>query len=192
MDARVELPGDAALRQALSPRLLAAAPHRLLFFVGAAERIAGNGLVGGMAGVGALAATVAAAPAERAGGLDARHRHAVPGAATFHLRFLLTVFPRLARPGTAVALALLPIGLGLFGGQLLVLAALWSGSPGPALARPAAEPGRLERGAGVPAVAVAARERESNWHARSCAAAAAAGLDRIGTGARNLYTGNAT
>src|SRR5436190_5849752 len=37
MDARVELPGDAALRQALSPRLLAAAPHRLLFFVGAAN-----------------------------------------------------------------------------------------------------------------------------------------------------------
>src|SRR6188768_841590 len=70
------------------------------------QRAAGDGMVGGVAGVGALAAAAADAPAEYTGRMDARRRHAVPGAAAFHFRLPADRVSALAGPGALVALAL--------------------------------------------------------------------------------------
>ena len=89
-------------------RLLAAAPHRLLFLVGATNVLAAMGWW--------AAWLVAArwhwdrhAPAAAAGRMDARHHHAVPRAAVLHLRLPAHGVPALAQPARADA-APLPAG----------------------------------------------------------------------------------
>jgi hypothetical protein len=74
-------------------RLLAAAPHRLLFFVRREQRAARDDLVGNMVDRCSLARHRHVA-AGGSGGLAARDHHAVPGTAGLMFGFLLTVFPR--------------------------------------------------------------------------------------------------
>lgn len=114
-------PTQPDLRPAL--QLLAAAPHRLLFFVGASNVLLAMSwwayvLAGG---------TVAAIP-----GLPPSWLHAflmqyqvLPA---FIFGFLLTVHPRWTSQQPLSPWHYVPVGLGLFGGQLLTLAAAWSGA----------------------------------------------------------------
>jgi len=191
MDARVELPGDAALRQAMSPRLLAAAPHRLLFFVGAANVL--------LAMAWWLAWLVAARwpdllpmrqPSTPAGWMHAivMQYQVLP---PFMFGFLLTVFPRWLGVEPLSRWHYLPVGIGLLGGQLLVLAALWSGSSSLLWL------GLLQSLAGWSAALASLlwllrQEREANWHARSCAAALLLGWVGLVLVLAYLYSGNAT
>ena len=106
---------------ALSPRLLAAAPHRLLFFVGA-----GNVLLAMLWWALWLVAArwqFAGFPQPR---VYAGWLHAVvmqyQVLAPFMFGFLLTVFPRWLGQRELRRKHYLPVGIGLFGGQLLTLA----------------------------------------------------------------------
>src|SRR4249919_4325926 len=169
MDARVELPGDAALRQVMAPRLLAAAPHRLLFFVGAANVLL------------AMAWWAAWLLAARWPALFPMHQPSVPAGwmhaivmqyqvlPPFIFGFLLTVFPRWLGLPALSRWHYLPVGLGLLGGQLLVLAGLF-GYPHLIFL------GWLQTLAGWIAALVVLldllrRDESGDWHARSAACA---------------------
>src|SRR4249919_850319 len=172
-----------------SPRLLAAAPHRLLFFIGAANVLLAMlwwtlWLAGARWAPGSMPQ-----PQVPAGWMHAivMQFQVLP---PFMFGFLLTVFPRWLGLEPLSRWHYLPIGLGLFGGQLLVLAALWSGSPWLLWL------GLLQSLAGWSAALVSLlwllrQEKESNWHARSCAAALLLGWVGLLLVLAYLYTGNA-
>ncbi len=190
MDARVELPGDAALRQALSPRLLAAAPHRLLFFVGAANVLLAmawwTAWLIAARWPGALPVAQPSAPAGWMHAIVMQYQVLPP----FMFGFLLTVFPRWLGREPLSRKHYLPVGLGLFGGQLLVLAGLWTGAAAPL----AAGLGASLLGWAIALsslLGVLRHERETNWHARSCAAALLLGWVGLALVLAYLYSGNA-
>jgi uncharacterized protein involved in response to NO len=184
------MPGDAALRQALSPRLLAAAPHRLLFFVGAANVLL------------AMAWWTAWLLAARWPDLFSMRQPSAPAGwmhaivmqyqvlPPFVFGFLLTVFPRWLGLEPLSRWHYLPIGIGLFGGQLLALAGLWFGLPWLLWL------GVVQSLAGWSAAMVSLlgllrQERESNWHARSCMVALLFGWIGLALVLAYLHTGNA-
>lgn len=112
-----------------SPRLLAAAPHRLLFLIGALNVLAAMAwwslwlLATRWPGLGLPAppALVAMTPAGWWHAVVMPYQVLAP----FMFGFLLTVFPRwTSQPALAVR-HYLPVGLGLLGGQALVLTGLW-------------------------------------------------------------------
>jgi uncharacterized protein involved in response to NO len=110
----------------LSPFLLAAAPHRLLFLVGAVNVLAAMSwwaawLVAARFGV------TMPQPALPAGWMHAviMQYQVLP---SFIFGFLLTVFPRWLGAPALGARHYLPVGIGLLGGQLLTLAGL-AGNP---------------------------------------------------------------
>lgn len=190
MDARVELPGDAALRQALSARLLAAAPHRLLFFVGAANVFLAmawwTGWLVEARWPGLLPMRQPTAPAGWMHAIVMQYQVLPP----FMFGFLLTVFPRWLGREPLSRRHYLPVGLGLFGGQLLALAGLWSGGAGLLAA------GLLASLLGwalalASLLGVLRHERETNWHARSCAVALLLGGIGLALVLAYLYSGNA-
>ena len=107
-------------------RLMAAAPHRLLFLVGAGNVLAAMGwwaawLVAARAGV------HMPQPPLPAGWMHAviMQYQVLP---SFIFGFLLTVFPRWLGHPALGARHYLPVGIGLLGGQLLTLAGL-AGNP---------------------------------------------------------------
>ncbi len=177
---------DIAARPPLSPALLAAvaaAPHRLLFLVGASNVLAA------MAWWTASLAGLAPVPSVPPGWVHAfvMQYQVLP---TFIFGFLLTVFPRWMAQAEATRWHYLPVGLGLLAGQVLVLA-------GAAMASPLLlHLGVLNTIAGwVAAMAVLAgwllRAKETNWHALSCFAALVVGLAGLVAFAAFLHTGNA-
>jgi uncharacterized protein involved in response to NO len=194
MEARATLPGDLAMREALgkaalSPGLLAAAPHRLLFFVGAANVLL------------AMAWWTAWLVAARWPGLLPQHASPVPAGwmhaivmqyqvlPPFMFGFLLTVFPRWLGLDALPRARYVPVGLGLFGGQLLTLAGL-CGVPGLLPAGLALGFAGWTFGLGV-LLSLLLREREPNWHSRSCAAALLFGWIGLALVLAYLWTGNA-
>ncbi|HBD19844.1 MAG TPA: short-chain dehydrogenase, partial [Arenimonas sp.] len=147
---------------------IAAAPHRLLFFVGAANVLAAMAWWTGW--LGGLLPT----PSVPAGWMHAfvMQYQVLP---TFIFGFLLTVFPRWMGQVDASRWHYLPVGLGLVAGQALTLAGLLSGS---ALLL---HIGVVNTLAGwLAAMAVLAswlvRDRSGNWHAVSCFAGLVMGL----------------
>ena len=158
---------------ALSPKLLAAAPHRLLFFVGAANVLL------------AMAwwtlwlvdlrwhAIGLPQPQVYGGWLHAivmQYQVLAP----FMFGFLLTVFPRWMGQPDLTRWHYVPVGLGLFGGQLLTLA----GAFGPAHLL---HIGAVMTLAGwttglVFLLRMVWRDAGKTWHAVSCAAALLLGL----------------
>lgn len=108
----------------VSPRLLAAAPHRLLFFVGAANVLLAMGWWA--LWLAALRWQVLPVPQPP---VPAGWAHALvmplQVLAPFMFGFLLTVFPRWMGLPPLTRWHYVPVGLGLFGGQLLTLAGLW-------------------------------------------------------------------
>ncbi|TYT25056.1 NnrS family protein [Luteimonas viscosa] len=171
-----------------SPRLLAAAPHRLMFFIGA-----GNLLLA----MGWWAAWLAA---QRWPGLLQ-----VPQAATyagwlhafvmqfqvlpsFFFGFLLTVFPRWMGLPDIARWRYAPVGVGLFGGQLAMLL----GALGLEVALVVGVLMTLAGwGAGVWILGrLLLAERGRTWHARSCFAAMLLGLVGVACFGGFLATGS--
>lgn len=147
---------------------LAAAPHRLLFFIGAANVLAAmawwTGWLGGWLPT----------PSVPAGWMHAfvMQYQVLP---TFIFGFLLTVFPRWMGLDEASRWHYLPVGLGLVVGQALTLAGLFAASP------LLLHIGIVNTLAGwIAAMAVLAgwllRDRSGNWHAISCFVALVMGL----------------
>ncbi|MDQ2988782.1 MAG: NnrS family protein [Pseudomonadota bacterium] len=157
----------------LSIRLLGRAPHRLMFFIGVSN------LMLAMAWWAAwLLSTrwpLFAMPQPRlyAGWLHAfvMQYQVLP---SFFFGFLLTTFPRWIGLPDIPRWRFLPIGIGLFGGQLVTLLGALSGEAGMVI-------GALLTLAGWCAGLVALgplllRDTGRNWHARSCYAALLLGL----------------
>ena len=162
---------------------LATAPHRLLFFIGAANVLAA------MAWWTAWLAGGAAMPTVPAGWMHGfvMQYQVLP---TFIFGFLLTVFPRWMGLTDATKWHYLPVGLGLLLGQALVLAGLWRGSS------LLLHLGVIDTLAGwIAAMAVLAgwlvRARAPNWHALSCFAALVFGLAGLIAFTVFLHTGDA-
>lgn len=159
--------------RALSPRLLGHAPHRLMFFVGACN------LLLAMAWWTAWLATTRwpqlglHQPQPYAGWLHAfvMQYQVLP---SFFFGFLLTVFPRWLRLPSLPLWRYLPVGLGLFGGQLVTLLGALGWQAGVGL-------GALLTVAGWSAGLLALGpllwcDTSGNWHARSCFTALLLGL----------------
>jgi uncharacterized protein involved in response to NO len=152
----------------LSPRLLGQAPHRLMFFIGASNVL--------LAMLWWAAWLVAARwpmyampqPQPYAGWLHAFVMQ-YQMLASFIFGFLLTVFPRWMGLREFERWRYVPVGLGLFGGQLMTLlgAVGWSAGIVVGLA--------MTLGGWVAALVTLApllwREQGKTWHARSCFAA---------------------
>ncbi|MFC7302109.1 NnrS family protein [Cognatiluteimonas weifangensis] len=158
---------------AISPKLLAAAPHRLLFFVGA-----GNVLLA-MAWWALWLADARwqliglSQPQVYGGWLHAivmQYQVLAP----FMFGFLLTVFPRWMGQPDLTRWHYVPVGLGLFGGQLLTLA----GAFGPAhLLHIGAVMTLVGWGTGLFfLLRLLWRDRGKTWHAVSCGAAMTLGF----------------
>jgi len=170
-------------------RLLAAAPHRLLFFIGAANVL-----------LAMLWWTLWLAGARWAPGsmpqpqIPAGWMHAIvmqfQVLPPFMFGFLLTVFPRWMNLPALTRWHYLPVGLGLFGGQLLTLVGL-CGFPQLVFI------GLLQSTAGWLAGLVFLahllwQEKSSvTWHAVSCVAALTLGLAGLCLVFAYLFTGDA-
>ncbi|WP_026816780.1 NnrS family protein [Arenimonas composti] len=162
--------------------IMGAAPHRLMFFVGAANVLAA------MAWWTAWLAGKAPPIATPAGWVHAfvMQYQVLP---TFIFGFLLTVFPRWMGLTEAGRWHYLPVGLGLLLGQALTLAGVAADIPA------LLHFGVINTCAGwIAAMAVLAgwllRAREPNWHAISCFAALVFGLAGLLCFAVFLHTGN--
>ena len=164
---------DLAPTQQLAPHWLAAAPHRLLFFVGACNLLLAMAVWAGWLVLQRWPLFAPPVPAIPPGWLHAfvMQYQVLP---SFMFGFLLTVFPRwLALPDLARWRYLL-VGLGLMGGQLITLMGAFGSSVG-------AGPAALKTGllltllgwiAGLFNLApMLWQERGTTWHARSCFAA---------------------
>lgn len=162
-DPSATLPGNAAMAHAATPAFelpIAAAPHRLLFFVGAANVLAAMAWwTGWMAGF-------APQPSVPAGWMHAfvMQYQVLPA---FIFGFLLTVFPRWMGQAEGSRWHYLPVGLGLLAGQAMTLIGLGRGS---ALLL---HLGVVNTLAGwIAAMVVLAgwllRDRSGCWHAVSC------------------------
>ena len=150
---------------ALSPGLLAAAPHRLLFFVGAS-----NVLLAMLWWAAWLASTrwqlwTMPQPSPYAGWLHAfvMQYQVLP---SFIFGFLLTVFPRWMGLPDLERWRYLPVGLGIFGGQLATLAGLFGFEPGIVVGYWMTLAGWLACMATL--APLLKRERGTTWHARAC------------------------
>ncbi|RMH90965.1 NnrS family protein [Lysobacter pythonis] len=177
----------------LSPRWLAAAPHRLLFFVGALNVLLAMAwwtcwLIDARWPPGHLP------PAPVHGGwvhaIVMQYQLLPP----FMFGFLLTVFPRWMGLPELKGWHYLPVGIGLFGGQLAVIGGMLTGRDVGvwagwlmALAGWAYGLAQLAR------VLLAERRagRGPTWHAVSCFAAMALGLAGLVLALAFLYTGHA-
>jgi len=153
---------------ALSPRLLAQAPHRLMFFVGASNLLLA--MLWWSAWLVAARWPVLAMPQPTpyAGWLHAfvMQYQVLP---SFIFGFLLTTFPRWMGLPEFERWRYLPVGIGLFGGQLATLLGAMGWEAGIVV-------GLLMTIAGwsaglVTLASLLWRERGTTWHARSCFAA---------------------
>lgn len=108
----------------ISPRLLAAAPHRLLFLIGATNVLAA--MAWWTLWLAATRWQLLPVPQPP---IPAGWAHAIimpfQVLAPFIFGFLLTVFPRWMNQPSLSVWHYLPVGFGLLGGQLLVLTGLW-------------------------------------------------------------------
>jgi len=164
---------DTTRPDTLSPRLLARAPHRLMFFIGA-----GNLLLA-MAWWAAWLLTTRwplahmHQPQPYAGWLHAfvMQYQVLP---SFFFGFLLTTFPRWMGLPELSRRRYLPVGIGMFGGQLATLLGAVCCQPGIVLGALLTLCGWI---AGLGALGpLLLREKGTTWHARSCFAALVLGL----------------
>jgi uncharacterized protein involved in response to NO len=151
-----------------SPRLLATAPHRLMFFIGASNLLLAMAwwaawLIAARWPVFAMSQTT-----PYAGWLHAfvMQYQMLP---SFFFGFLLTVFPKWTGQPEIPRWRYLPVGMGLFGGQIATLLGALGWSYGIPVGLLLTLIGWL---AGISALApMLWREKGTTWHARSCFAA---------------------
>lgn len=154
-------------------RLLAAAPHRLLFFVGATNILLAMGwwtawLLGARWQL--LGIAQSAVPAGWMHSIIMQYQ-VLP---SFMFGFLLTVFPRWMNLPSLTRRHYVPVGVGMFGGQALTLAAMIGGLP-------LLKVGALFTIAGwsigtLILANLVRREAGRTWHAVSCVFALSFGL----------------
>src|SRR5215510_7699179 len=154
-------------------RLLAAAPHRLLFFAGASNVLLAMGWWTWWLLDARWQVLQAAQPAVPAGWLHAMlmQYQVLP---SFMFGFLLTVFPRWMNLPPLGRRHYVPVGIGMFGGQLLTLA-------GTSVGLPLLKIGACMTLAGWGLAAfnltrLVIRDRARDWHAVSCTFALVFGL----------------
>jgi uncharacterized protein involved in response to NO len=159
--------------QRVSPRLLAAAPHRILFFVGASNLLLA--MAWWAAWLASMRWPLFAMPQSDpyAGWLHAfvMQYQVLP---SFMFGFLLTTFPRWMGLPELERWRYVPVGLGLFGGQLATLLGAFGWPAGSVV-------GALMTLAGwIAGLAMLGpllfRESGTTWHARACFAALVLGL----------------
>jgi uncharacterized protein involved in response to NO len=156
-----------------SPRLLARAPHRLMFFIGAS-----NVLLAMAWWTAWLASTrwrwfPMPQPDPYAGWLHAfvMQYQVLP---SFFFGFLLTTFPRGMGLPEFGRWRYLPVGIGMFGGQMATLLGAFGWAPGILVGTALTIAGWTF---GLSALGpLLLRERGTTWHARSCFAALTLGL----------------
>ncbi|MDR7099009.1 uncharacterized protein involved in response to NO [Lysobacter niabensis] len=171
MDKPTTSPASPAL--GLSPRLLAQAPHRLMFFVGASNVLLA--MLWWAAWLVSSRWPVFAMPQPQpyAGWLHAFVMQ-YQMLASFIFGFLLTVFPRWMGLVDFERWRYVPVGLGLFGGQLMTLLGAMGWSAGIVVGL------LMTLGGWITALATLApllwKEKGTTWHARSCFAALVLGL----------------
>jgi uncharacterized protein involved in response to NO len=158
-------------------RLLAAAPHRLLFFVGASNVLLAMAWWTAWLAASRLGWTGMPQPPVYAGWMHAvvMQYQVLP---PFVFGFLLTVFPRWSGTPALPAAACVPVGLGLVGGHALTLAGL---APWPALLVPGLVLTALGWAWGLALLLrVLADAEHVEMHAASAAAALLLGLVGLG------------
>jgi uncharacterized protein involved in response to NO len=178
---------DSHSEASLSPRLLAVAPHRLLFFVGTS-----NVLLAMLWWAAWLGATRwgwfrIPQPDPYAGWLHAflMQYQVLP---SFFFGFLLTTFPRWLGLPDIDRWRYVPVGLGLFGGQVATLLGALGWQAGILVGLLMTLAGWI---AGLATLGpLLWREEGGNWHARSCFAALVLGLAGLLAWAWFLITGD--
>ena len=156
-------------------RLIAGAPHRLMFFVGATNVLLAMAWWACWL-IGARWQIASEQPAVFAGWMHAiiMQYHVLPA---FIFGFLLTVFPRWMSLPPLGKEHYLPVGIGMFGGQLLTLAGLAGLADGMTLLRSGAVLTTAGWLVGTWFLArLVCQDRARTWHAVSCAFALAFGL----------------
>ncbi|MGH8085364.1 MAG: NnrS family protein [Lysobacter sp.] len=156
----------------VSPRLLATAPHRLMFFIGASNLLLAMGWWAAWLIAARWPGLSMPQPDPYAGWLHAfvMQYQVLP---SFFFGFLLTTFPKWMGLPDVERWRYLPVGAGLFGGQLATLLGAIGWNAGIAI-------GLLMTLAGwLAGLLILGRllwqDRSGNWHARSCFAALALG-----------------
>jgi uncharacterized protein involved in response to NO len=158
---------------AASLRLLATAPHRLLFFVGASNVLLAMGWWAAWLAFQRWQVPPMPRPALYPGWLHAfvMQYQMLP---SFMFGFLLTVFPRWTGLPELPLRRYVPVGIGLLGGQVATLVGALGFGPGLVAGWGLTTLGWL---AGLLALGpLLAREAGTTWHARSCFAALLLGL----------------
>ena len=148
-----------------SPRLLAQAPHRLMFFIGASNLLLAMAWWAMWLADARWQLFGLRQPQPYAGWLHAfvMQYQMLP---SFMFGFLLTVFPRWMGLPEIDRWRYLPVGLGLVGGQLATLAGSFGFGPGVVVGYWMTLAGWL---AGVVTLGpLLTRERGTTWHARAC------------------------
>jgi len=156
-----------------SLRLLAQAPHRLMFFIGASNLLLAMGWWAAWLVAARWPQFAMPQPTPYAGWLHAfvMQYQMLP---SFFFGFLLTVFPKWLGQAEIARWRYLSVGLGLFGGQLATLLSAMGWAPGIGIGLLLTLIGWM---AGLAALApLLWRDTSSNWHARSCFAALVLGL----------------
>ncbi len=156
----------------LSLRLLGAAPHRLLFFIGASNLLLAMAWWAGWL-VARRAGIVMESPALAAGWLHAyvMQYQMLP---SFIFGFLLTVFPRWMGLPELQRWRYAPVGIGLFGGQVATLLGAVGWEAGITVGWWMSLAGWISGLAAL--LPLLWRETGKTWHARSCALALVLGL----------------
>jgi uncharacterized protein involved in response to NO len=152
-------------RPAASPRLLVQAPHRLMFFIGASNLLLAMAWWAMWLADARWQLFGLHQPRPYAGWLHAfvMQYQMLP---SFIFGFLLTVFPRWMGLPEIDRWRYLPVGLGLFGGQLATLAGSFGFGPGVVVGYWMTLAGWL---AGIVTLGpLLKRERGVTWHARTC------------------------
>ena len=156
-----------------SLRQLAKAPHRLMFFIGASNLLLAMAWWAMWLADARWQLFGLRQPQPYAGWLHAfvMQYQMLP---SFMFGFLLTVFPRWMGLPDLERWRYLPVGVGLFGGQLATLLGAFGWQPGITIGTLLTLGGWL---AGIGhLLPMLWRERGTTWHARSCMAALALGL----------------
>lgn len=159
-----------------SSRLLAQAPHRLMFFIGAANLLLAMAWWAAWLAGSRWSAFAMPQPGANAGWLHAfvMQYQMLP---SFIFGFLLTVFPRWMGLPEVDRWRFVPVGLGVFGGQVATLLGTLGWQAGIVV-------GLLMTLAGWSAVLAALgpmlwREQGRTWHARACFAALCIGYSGL-------------
>ena len=160
-----------------SPTLLTAAPHRLMFFIGASNVLLATAWWAAWLVAERWPVFTMPQPAPYAGWVHAfvMQYQMLP---SFIFGFLLTVFPKWTGQPELPRSRYLPVGIGLFGGQVATLLGALGSELGILIGFALTLLGWF---AGIVALArVLWRESGQTWHARSCIAALVLGLLGLG------------